>query len=64
MEQRIEQLFKRLNFLGYCAFETQSIIQEATGNDKERNVIPCIETINVLEKYEKLGTNYLLAYSK
>jgi hypothetical protein len=64
MEQRVEQLFKRLNFLGYCGFAMKSIIQEAIGNAKGAIFIPSSETITILEKYEKLGSDYLLEYSK
>lgn len=64
MEQHVEKLLKRLSFLGYCAFELKSIIQEATSKDNLGVFTPNNKAIRVLEKYEKLGSDYLLAYSK
>lgn len=55
MEQRTEQLLKRLSFLGYRSFEIRRILQEAHNSG---GIIP------TLEKYEQLGSHYLQAYSK
>lgn len=55
MEHRTQQLIKRLAFLGYRPFEIQRILNEA--NSGEAIVL-------TLEKYEQLGSQYLIAYSK
>ncbi|MDU4962207.1 MAG: hypothetical protein E6X17_16235 [Sporomusaceae bacterium] len=55
MEQRTEQLLKRLSFLGYRSFEIRRILQEAQHNGG---------IVSTLEKYEQLGSHYLHAYSK
>lgn len=66
IEQRINDLFKKLISLGYYPFQLRNIIQEAIGNMDitDANNTQRIQIINVLEKYEKLGNEYLLAYSK
>lgn len=66
MEQRIRELLRRLNFLGYHAYEIKSIVQEAIGTDDldGGEARWCADAVAVLEKYERLGANYLHAYSK
>lgn len=55
MEQRTEQLLKRLSFLGYRSFEIRRILQEANNGTG---------VIATLEKYEQLGSEYINSYSK
>ena len=67
MEWRIKQLIKRLNFLGYCSFEIKSIIKDAIGNDSILDINNTEEAsllVANLERYEQLGSFYLLTYSK
>ncbi|MBP2634430.1 MAG: hypothetical protein H6Q72_337 [Firmicutes bacterium] len=64
--QRIISLVKRLAFLGYCTFEIENIIKEATGLDIVDSLSNTQEVavIQHLEMYEQLGLNYLQTYSK
>ncbi|TWH51584.1 hypothetical protein [Sporomusa sp. KB1] len=64
--KRIISLIKRLNFLGYCTFEIESIIKEAIGIGIISNLSSNQElaVIEHLELYEQLGLNYLNTYSK
>ncbi|WP_197470605.1 hypothetical protein [Anaerosporomusa subterranea] len=55
MEQRTQQLLKRLSFLGYHSFEIRRILQEAHSGDG---------IVSTLEKYEQLASKYLQSYSK
>jgi hypothetical protein len=55
MEQRTQQLLKRLSFLGYHSFEIRRILQEAHSGDG---------IVSTLEKYEQLASKYLHSYSK
>lgn len=66
MELRIKQLIKRLSFLGYCTFQIKSILQEAAGGQDmdAENYLQSVDTIVVLEKYEKLGMHFQNCYSK
>jgi hypothetical protein len=66
VELRINQLIKRLSFLGYCTFQIKSILQEAgCGSDLTAGSNhQCVDTIGVLEKYEKLGMHFQNCYSK
>jgi hypothetical protein len=66
INQRINELFKKLAFLGYYQFQMNNIIKEAIGTTKleEADQAQQVRVINFLEKYEKLGSDYLLAYSK
>lgn len=66
MDQRVKELMKRLSFLGYCAHEIKAIVQEAigTGDLDTGNWRQCAAAIAVLEKYERLGADFLYAYSK
>lgn len=65
MEQNtINQLLKKLSFLGYYPFQIQSIIQEATDNSKPDESSITRAIIKALKRYEKLGHEYLLTYSK
>jgi hypothetical protein len=66
IEQRIQQLYKKLLSLGYYPFQVQSIIKFAIGSDnvKAATVADKIKVVNVLEDYEKLANNFSLAYSK
>nr|WP_092075016.1 hypothetical protein [Dendrosporobacter quercicolus]NSL49977.1 hypothetical protein [Dendrosporobacter quercicolus DSM 1736]SDN27045.1 hypothetical protein SAMN04488502_11620 [Dendrosporobacter quercicolus] len=66
VEKRIKKLYNRLMALGYSPFHVEIILQETIG-------IPDItsveggrkeDIIRVLEQYEKLGTEYMTAYSK
>lgn len=66
MNQRIEQLLKRLSGLGYRSFEIKNIMQEAVGNRSFDNLtsIEGCRVIQQLEHYAELGQNYIQAYSK
>ncbi|AIF52848.1 hypothetical protein [Pelosinus sp. UFO1] len=66
MEQRIQQLCKKLLNLGYYPFQVKSIIQFAIGssNIDAANNADKLKLVNVLEDYEKLAHNFSLAYSK
>jgi len=66
MDQRITKLVKKLFFLGYGSFEVGNIIREIAGTDnlKKISISKRLEVIQHLEMYEKLGTEYLHAYSK
>ncbi len=55
MEQRTQQLLKRLSFLGYNSLEIGRILQEARSSGG---------LLSTLEKYEQLGSRYLQLYSK
>lgn len=55
MEQRTQQLLKRLSFLGYNSFEIRRMLDEAYHSD---GLIP------TLEKYERLGSRYMHHFSK
>jgi hypothetical protein len=65
IEENIRQLLKKLIFLGYQRFQIKSIINEALEqqlweNDYRQNV----QVMIALQKYEQLGNEYLLSYSK
>ncbi|VBB07622.1 Hypothetical protein LUCI_2887 [Lucifera butyrica] len=66
MEQRVRRLWRRLLFLGYCTFEIRRIVQEAIGdsNFDLADLGQCTLAVSALEKYEKLGSEYLGLYSK
>ena len=66
MEQRIQQLCKKLLNLGYYPFQVKSIMQFAIGssNIDATNNADKLKLVNVLEDYEKLAHNFSLAYSK
>lgn len=66
MEQRIQQLCKKLLNLGYYPFQVKSIIQFAIGSSdiETANNADKLKLVNVLEDYEKLAHNFSLAYSK
>jgi hypothetical protein len=65
-DKNIGLLFKRLNFLGYRAFEIKSILHEATGGSDfdTSDHRHCNVAVMALEKYERLGLDYLNSYSK
>ncbi|MEG6584137.1 hypothetical protein [Dendrosporobacter sp. 1207_IL3150] len=66
VEKRIKHLYNRLMALGYSPFHVERILQETIGiqdistveYDQQQDLI------KVLEEYEKLGTEYMIAYSK
>lgn len=66
IEQRIQQLCKKLVNLGYYPFQVKSIIQFAIGNSdvNSANRAQQLRLVNVLEDYEKLANDFCLAYSK
>jgi hypothetical protein len=66
MEQRFQQLIKRLIHLGYSPFERESIIKDAAGKCVFDQLTYAQRTrvIKNLEKYERLGSHYMQAYSK
>jgi hypothetical protein len=66
INERIDILLKRLAFLGYYPFQMKQIIQEAIGivSFEETDYTQRIQIMRALEKYEKLGSEYLCAYSK
>ena len=66
VEIRIKKLYNKLMALGYSPFHVEIILQETIGipdmasvNDGRQEDI-----IRVLEQYEKLGREYMIAYSK
>ncbi len=66
VEKRIKQLYNRLMALGYSPFHVERILQETIGvqDIATIGVEQQEDLIRVLEQYEKLGTEYLMAYSK
>ncbi|SFM12340.1 hypothetical protein [Pelosinus propionicus] len=66
IEQRIQQLYKKLLQLGYYPFQVKSIIHFAIGNSDLESATTAdkIKVVNILEDYEKLANNFSLAYSK
>lgn len=66
IEQRIQQLYKKLLKLGYYPFQVQGIIHFAIGksNVEHATADEKIKVVTVLEDYEKLAYNFSLAYSK
>lgn len=55
MEQRLQDLLRRLSFLGYRPHEINHIVKSVgSGSD----------LIGQLERYEKLGLQYLHNYSQ
>ena len=66
MSYRIKQLTSRLALFGYCRFEIEAIIKDAIGIASTDNldISQSLAVISHLEKYERLGLNYLNTYSK
>lgn len=66
IEQRVNELLKRLLFLGYYQFQIKNIIQEAIGTTELAKATKAqrIRVIAALEKYERLGSQYVLEFSK
>jgi hypothetical protein len=66
IEQRIQQLCKKLLNLGYYPFQVKSIIQFAIGNSdvESANNAQQLRLVNVLEDYEKQAHEFCFAYSK
>ncbi len=66
MELRIKELVRRLAWLGYTDFEIGSIIREAIGHDSTDDLCPVqgSRVLRHLQQYERLGSHYLLTYSK
>ena len=64
--EHIKTALKRLSFLGYHRFQVKQIIEEAIGQHiwEKDNHDQNIQILIKLEEYEKLGTDYLLTYSK
>jgi hypothetical protein len=63
----IKQLVKRLAWLGYTAFEISAIVRDAIGDDEIGDGICPVKAgrvISHLRRYEQLGAEYLLTYSK
>ncbi len=66
IEHQIRTLLKRMSFLGYQDLHLREIISDAIGqcnwvkNNYEHNV----KILLALKKYERLGSHYLLSYSK
>jgi len=56
MDQRLKHLVQRLSFLGYRSHEIKNIVKSSAGSDAE--------LIGQLERYEKLGLQYLHNYSQ
>ncbi|MDT8901566.1 hypothetical protein [Anaeroselena agilis] len=63
----IKRLVKRLAWLGYTAYEISAIVRDAVGDDGIDDDI-CVDkaalVISHLRRYERLGADYLLNYSK
>ena len=66
MEECITELIKRLKISGYNSFQLKKIINEAIGQDSwiRDNNIHNLQIFNTMKKYERLGNEYLQAYSK
>lgn len=68
MASSIKQLVKRLTWLGYTAFEIRNIVREAIGDDsialEDLCQIRGLQVLRNLQQYERLGSHYLLTYSK
>ena len=66
MEERIVELKKSLAFLGYDGFQIRLMVRDAIGRDGSGriNLNQSAKLVRHLEKYEKLGRNYLRTYSK
>lgn len=65
IEENIRQLLKKLIFLGYQRFQIKNIINEALGQQLwEKDYRQNMQVMIALQKYEQLGNEYLLAYSK
>ncbi len=68
MELRIiKKLVKRLAWLGYTAYEISAIVKDAIGDDSIDDDIcadKATRVISHLKRYERLGADYLLTYSK
>jgi hypothetical protein len=56
MEQRLQHLVQRLGFLGYRSYEINNIVKSSADGEAE--------LIGQLERYEKLGLQYLYNYSQ
>lgn len=56
MEQRLQHLVQRLSLIGYRSHEIKNIVKSSAGGDAE--------LIGQLERYEKLGLQYLHNYSQ
>ncbi len=56
MDQRLQHLVKRLAFIGYRPHEISNIVQSAASSNTE--------LLGQLERYEKLGLQYLHNYSQ
>lgn len=66
MEKRIKQLCNKLIVLGYSPFQIRRILQDTVGISDMKELTGCEYdlVIDVLEEYEKLGTEYISVYSK
>lgn len=66
IQANIETILKRLLHLGYRKFQIKRIIDEAIGQRSwtKNNYDQNVKILAALDKYEKLGSNYLLNYSK
>ena len=66
IEERIHQLCEKLMGLGYYRFQVKSIMQTVMGNHDMNSASgdQQLRIVNVLENYEKLANDYVLAYSK
>ncbi|MDR7865721.1 MAG: hypothetical protein RIN56_02830 [Sporomusaceae bacterium] len=63
----IKKLVKRLAWLGYTAYEISAIVKDVIGDDSIDDDICSLKAsrvISQLKRYEELGANYLLTYSK
>ena len=56
MEQRFQNLVRRLTLLGYRPHEINNIVKSTVGGTAE--------LIGQLERYERLGLDYLQNYSQ
>lgn len=65
--QQIDHLTRKLEFLGYDAFQVDAIIQDAAGGqlvDEFETTDQHFQAIYALEKYVQLGNEYVASYSK
>ncbi len=65
-EQYANKLYKRLIFLGYRPFEIKRMVEETIGtyNFEGANSQQRIAAIKAMQRYEKLGSQFLELYSK
>ncbi len=66
IEENIKRLLKRLMFLGYKPFQIRNIVSEAVGEQPwmKKSRRQNARVMKTLQKYEKLGNEFLVSFSK